>query len=77
LISCLYIQHWECNLMPFIHSFMSIKKHYRGSDTTETWSRLWYYMIVHNLTFQVFNTSIQPIVQTPIVICEGTQWSLL
>jgi hypothetical protein len=36
---------------------MSIKKHYRRSDTTETWSRLWYYMIVHNLTSQVFNSS--------------------
>jgi hypothetical protein len=56
----LHIQHWECNLMPSklsaIHSFMSIKKDYR-LDTTETWSRLWYYMIVHNLTFQVFNAS--------------------
>ncbi len=35
---------------------MSIKKHYR-SDTTETWSRLWYYMIFHNLIFQVSNSS--------------------
>jgi hypothetical protein len=64
------------NLAPFIHSFMSIKKYFR-SDTTETWWRLWYYMIVHNLTSQVFNSCTTHCPLDSNVICEGAQWGLL